>query len=154
MPTFRSSSEFACSPSILFDFLIQPANVLKVTPPELNGRLLEGPPRVALGDRLRIETRFMGMRQLLALKVVALELDALLIDEQIEGPFRAYRHERRFLAAGDGSKLTEIIEYEPPGGMLGLLLSPARIERNLADLHAYRIQAMRSLLNSISDPRP
>ena len=88
---------------MLFEFLIQPANVLKVTPPELNGRLLEGPPRVALGDRLRIETRYMGIRQSLTLRVVALEVDALLADEQIEGPFRSYRHERRFAATDRGS---------------------------------------------------
>lgn len=154
MPTFQAAADFPVPPSALFDLLVQPALVTRLMPPELQPRLLEGPERVSLGDRLRIETRYMGVRQTLTLRIIGFELDRLLTDEQIDGPFRSFRQERRLTPTAGGVQLSETIDYEPPGGMLGFLLTPARIERNLADMYSHRIQALRELLTPKPSDRP
>ena len=146
VPVFEASAEFGCAPAVLYDFLIRPANSIRVTPPDLQTQLVEGPELVELGSRITVEARRLGMRQVLTVVVVVLEPDRLLADEQIQGPFRSYRHERRLEVLPGGTMLTERIDYQPPGGMLGLLLTASRIQEYLADMHEYRIKAMRELL--------
>jgi ligand-binding SRPBCC domain-containing protein len=146
VPVFEASAEFACSPAALYDFLVQPANILLVTPPDLQAKLVEGPERVEMGSRITIEGRRLGMRQVLSVVVVALEPDRLLADEQVQGPFRKYRHERRLEQTATGTLLVERIEFEPPRGMLGLLLTAARIHEYFSDMYEYRIAAMRRIL--------
>jgi ligand-binding SRPBCC domain-containing protein len=151
VPTFEAAAEFACPPAKLFDFLARPANLPKVSPPELHLRLEEAPEQIAVGSRLTIEARHLGIRQRLTTVVVALEPDRLIVDEQVEGPFRKYRHERRLKEIPGGVVLTEHIEYEPPGGMIGLLVTKSRIEKYIVEMHDYRTRAMQALLNPATD---
>lgn len=146
VPEFRADAEFDCEPRVIFDFLIRPANVVRLSPPDVQVRLLEGPPVVQLGSRVTIEARNFGLRQRFSVQITEWEENERLTDEQIEGPFRFYRHSRRLEHKPGGSRLVEIIEFSPPGGMLGMLLSAERLQRYLAELHEHRVSAMRGLL--------
>jgi len=143
---FEASSDFPCEPQVVFDFLIRPANMLRLAPPELQIRLVDGPEVVQLGSRITLEARHFGIRQRLALEVVEFDSDRLLTDEQREGPFGFYRHRRQIEPQGDGSRMMEVVEFRPPGGMMGMLLSADRLYRYIADLHEHRTQALRRLL--------
>jgi ligand-binding SRPBCC domain-containing protein len=147
VPTFEASAEFACPPATLFDFLIRPANLPRVSPPDLSLRLVHAPERAELGSRITVEGRNLGMRHRLTTIVTAMQPHDLLADEQVEGPFRKYKHERRLRESNGGVLLAEFIDYEPPGGMLGLLLSKSRLEQYITEMYDYRIRAMRALLN-------
>jgi ligand-binding SRPBCC domain-containing protein len=151
VPTFEAAAEFACPPATLFDFLSLPVNLVKVSPPDLNLRLVEAPTRVEIGSRITIEGRNLGMRHRLTTVITELLPHELMADEQVEGPFRRYRQERRLSQTADGVRLAEFVDYEPPGGMLGLLLSKARLEHYLRELYEYRVRAMRALLNPPAD---
>lgn len=146
MPEFRADAEFRCEPRAVFDFLIRPVNVVRLSPPDVQVRLVEGPAVVQLGSIVTIEARNFGIRQRFSVRITELEEDERLTDEQIEGPFRYYRHSRRLERSSNGSRLVEVVEFSPPGGMLGMLLTPERLQRYVAELHQYRVSAMRSLL--------
>lgn len=151
MPTFEAAAEFACPPDVLFDFLIRPANIPKISPPDLSVSVIDAPKVVDIGSRITIEARNLGMRHRLTTVITALEPNALVADEQVEGPFRKYEHQRRLQESPGGALLTEYIDYEPPGGMLGLLLSKSRLEKYVAEMYEYRVQAMRALLTPPTD---
>jgi ligand-binding SRPBCC domain-containing protein len=151
VPTFEAAAEFACSPAALYDFLLRPGNIPKISPPELNVRLVEAPEIAEVGSRITLEARNLGMRHRLSVLITGLEPERLVADEQVEGPFRKYRHQRRLTETSGGVLLAETIDYEPPGGMLGLLLSKARLEKYVKDTHDFRITAMRALLNPATD---
>jgi ligand-binding SRPBCC domain-containing protein len=146
VPIFEASSEFACTPHVLYDFLIQPNNLTRLSPPDINLRLIEGPERVLVGSRLIVEGRYLGMRQKLTIEIVALDPGRLVADEQIKGPFRRLRQERRLSASSVGVLLEQRVEFEPPGGLLGLLATPQRIREYLADMHDYGVGVMRQIL--------
>src|SRR5262249_13662204 len=115
VPVFEATSEFACSPATLYDFLIQPTNMTRLSPPDINLRLIEGPERVVMGSQLTVEGRYLGMKQKLTIEIVGLEPERLLADEQIKGPFRRYRQERLLSPSATGVVLAQRIEFEPPG---------------------------------------
>ena len=51
MPIFEAETLVTGPPDKVFDFLVRPANLLQVSPPELHLRLVEGPERLSLGAR-------------------------------------------------------------------------------------------------------
>lgn len=145
MPAFESNVELRCSPESLFDFLVQPENLIKVSPPELQVRLVEAPVRIELGSRITIVGKRWGVSQRMTTEVIGFDLGRLLTDEQREGPFRSFRHSRIIESAGAGVRLIEKIDFEPPGGLVGMLMTPSRIREGLAEVSEYRIRAMRKI---------
>jgi ligand-binding SRPBCC domain-containing protein len=78
--------------------------------------------------------------------VTALEPGVLLTLQQRQGPFRQWIHTLRFEPTTDGSRLNEHIAFEPPGGLLGLVVTQAFIERDLEATFRYRTEKLRELL--------
>jgi ligand-binding SRPBCC domain-containing protein len=146
VPVFEASTEFNCHPSLLFDFLVQPANLTRLSPPEANLRLVEGPDRAQMGSHITVEAKYLGVRQRMTVQIVGLEAERLLADEQVKGPFRRLRQERRLVESSGGVMLSQRVEFEPPGGLLGLVATASRIQEYLADLHEYSIRTLRSIL--------
>jgi hypothetical protein len=73
------------------------------------------------------------------MEVTALQPGRLLTEEQRDGPFRRLVHERHFAELeGEGVEVFDRVEYEPPGGLLGLTLTPRRVERDLLWAIAHR----------------
>jgi ligand-binding SRPBCC domain-containing protein len=92
----------------------------------------------------------MGIPQRLESEVTVFEPDVLFADEQRAGPFRKWVHSHRFEAVDGGTRVRDEIEFEPPGGLLGLVVTAAFIQRDLERAFAYRRQKLEELLG----PRP
>src|SRR5947209_7665113 len=95
MPRFQHSITLSCPIADVFEFLCQPANLVEVTPPDFNMRLVEGPDRLALNSRIVLQGRRWGFAQRIVSKVVAFEPNRLLVDEQVEGIFKKFVHSHR-----------------------------------------------------------
>jgi len=68
-------------------------------------------------------------------------------EEQRRGPFRRWKQTFTFVAtAVGGTCLDERIDWEKPGGILGLFVTAAMIEAELQALHAHRQQLLPRLL--------
>jgi ligand-binding SRPBCC domain-containing protein len=143
---FESTIQLRCSAEALFDFLARPTNLPRVSPPDWQLQLLEGPEICQLGSRLVIRARRSGIPQRIVSEITVFEPHSLLTDEMREGPFRKLVHSRMLRANGDSVSLTDRIEFEPPGGLLGFVLTAQRIEKDLAALHEYRIKRIQELL--------
>ncbi len=148
MPEFHALADFRCEPQVVFDFLIRPANVVQLSPPDFHVRLIEGPTVVRLGSTVTVEARNFGLRQRFSVRIIEWEENHLLTDEQIDGPFRYYRHTRQMERTASGCRLIEVVDFTPPGGMMGMLLTADRLQQYLADLHQHRVSVMRTLLEN------
>jgi ligand-binding SRPBCC domain-containing protein len=146
MPVFEASLSFPRKVQDVFDFFRQPANLVRVSPPELNMRLAEGPERLQLGSCITLLGRRWGVPQRVVSVVTAYELDVFFVDEQSEGPFRKWIHTHRFETITGGTRVLDRIEFEPPGGMLGRLVTAAAIERDLQWVFGLRSQKLKEIL--------
>jgi ligand-binding SRPBCC domain-containing protein len=140
MPTLRFVERYPLPRSVLFAFFRSPANVIAVAPPGLQLRLVEGPDVVSVGARFVVEVRRWGIAQRIGTVVTELEEPARIVEEQSEGPFRRWALQRCFIEMGEETELVETIDYEPPGGLLGLMVTPAAVEKELAQAYADRLQ--------------
>ncbi|HEY7156084.1 MAG TPA: SRPBCC family protein [Gemmataceae bacterium] len=148
MPRFETIENLTAPLSRVFGFFSRPAHLIEISPPELHFRLLSAPEQLTLGARIALQGRRWGLSQRIVSEVTVWEPEERFVDEQREGPFKQWVHTHRFEALPDGgTRLTDCIDYETPGGLLGFILTAAAVERELKWIFAYRCAKLAKLLD-------
>ena len=145
MPSFTATVELPRSPQEVFDYLARPANVALLAPADLRLQLIAGPERIHLGAVLHWKARRMGISQSIVNDITVFEEAVQIVEEQRAGPFGRWAMTHRFQATATGSVLTSAVIYEPPAGLLGLIVNAEVIHRDLEKLFAYRTERLREL---------
>ncbi len=130
----------------VFAFFRRPGNLPLLAPPELDMRILEAPEEIHLGARVTVQLRRWGMTVRVTSQVTEFEPNALITTVQAEGIFRRWHHRQEFTALPEGTRLSDHVEFEPPGGLLGLMVTPAWVSRDLEWLFAHRQKRLHELL--------
>ena len=147
MPCFESVVTFTAPPSSVFALLRQSAVLVQLAPPEMHLQVESGPDELEFGSRLVLRGRRWGVPHHVVSEVTGFEMNELLILEQRQGPFREWTHTQRLESLPEGgTRLSERIDYEPPGGLLGLTVTAAFLERELSNLFVFRRQKLVELL--------
>ncbi len=146
MPTFETEHRLPRPVAEVFEFFLRPANLPRLAPPELQLRVEVAPPLLVLGAQVTVTGRRSGVLQRITSEVTALEPGARLVVEQRAGPFQRWVHLHQFVAAPDGTQVKERVEFEPPGGLLGLVVTAAVVEAELRWAFEYRAKVLKELL--------
>jgi len=132
---------------VLFDFLARPANVTKISSASMGLEFTEAPEVVSVGARIKIAMVAMGQVQKAVHEITIYTRPSLIVEVQIEGPMKAWRHEHRFEEAGDQTRMIDRVEYTKPGGIIGLLLSESKVNDMLEENFFQREQNIRRLIS-------
>lgn len=152
MPVLSFVERYPLPPAVVFAFFRRPANVVAVAPDGLGLSLVAGPEEPSAGERFTVQVRRFGLSRLIETVIVTLEPPSLLVEQQVQGPLRKWVLERRFVALGGATELTETITYEPPGGMLGLVLTPAAVGAELSQAYQGRAERVMTKLAAGRSP--
>lgn len=147
MPMFEARVSLPCSPEDAFDFLIRTENMTKISPPEMGLNFVEAPEIVEAGSRLEFKIQGYGQVQHIVHEIVTWERPRIYTEKQVEGPLKHWVHEHLF-ETDDQQQVTVIdrIEFEPPSGLLGFLITADRIQESLEDGFYHRHQQLKKLL--------
>jgi ligand-binding SRPBCC domain-containing protein len=147
MPLFETSVTLACPPARAFDFLARPANLARISPPELGLCFTSAPEVVELGSRIEFKVQGFGQVQTMAHEITALVPDELITETQIRGLFAEWVHEHVFeLISPCKVVVVDRIDFLPPKGILGMLITAGKILEQLEEGFAHRHDQLRKLL--------
>lgn len=149
MPTFEIRTEVQVSPETLFDFIIRPANMQAISPPEVGMVIVDAPEILETGSKLVFKVQGYGMVQQLEHEMVLVERPRILHEKMTKGPLPKWEHQYVVEPADNGqAALINKIDFEPPGGMLGMILTADRILQQLEESYAHRSEALKKALES------
>lgn len=149
MPVFECRTEVQVSPERLFEFITRTENMLKVSPPEVDMVIQEAPEVLAAGSRLVFKVQAFGIPQELIHEIVEFDPPHRFREKMTKGPLSSWVHDYIVEPHGEGhAALINRIEFEPPGGMLGMLVTADRIMSRLEDSYATRGEALKKVLES------
>ncbi len=133
MEVFVASVILPRSREVTFDYLRRPANFLKMLPADAAGNLdAKLPPIMDVGSELDVKVKAFGMTVEIIHEVTSVIFQERIAVQQTKGPFKAWIHEQTFVDAPDGQTLlTNKIQFLPPGGMLGFVVTKKVIHSNL-----------------------
>lgn len=67
------------------------------------------------------------------------------VDEQRKGPYALWHHQHHFEVAPEGVKMTDIVHYSMPLGILGRIAHALFVQRQVRDIFAFRKSAVEQL---------
>jgi ligand-binding SRPBCC domain-containing protein len=123
MYQLKTETILNCDLEKAWDFFSSPENLSKITPPEMDFRILAG----------NVDRMYPGMiiqykvRPLLSIpvewvtEITHVRDFEFFVDEQRIGPYKMWHHEHHFEKVQEGVKMTDIVSYHIPFGVLGKL---------------------------------
>ena len=125
-------------------FLQNPANLDRITPPDLKFRIVTEVPAVMV-DGLIIEYRitipFIGTHAWVT-EIKHIRQGLSFVDEQRLGPYRFWYHYHEIRQEEDGVLLIDRVHYQPPLGILGRIAHFLYIRRTLERIFDYRCERL------------
>lgn len=64
---------------------------------------------------------------------------------QLKGPYRRWIHEHIFEEIESGTKMTDIVEYAVPGGILAPMINHLFVKRDIQKIFSFREQKCQEL---------
>ena len=132
--------------SEVFAFFSDPANLARITPPELGFRIHGGAPRpLEAGSRIEYRIRWMGATLRWVTRITRWDPPLEFQDAQEKGPYALWIHTHRFRQTEVGVEMGDRVEYRLPFGPLGRVAHRLGVRRQLERIFEYRRTAIAAL---------
>lgn len=130
----------------VFGFFSRPENLGRITPPSLRFDLQSSD--TAMRDGLEVDYRVrplfgipVGWRS----KIADYDPPHGFRDIQLKGPYRSWDHRHTFVAEGDWTRITDVVDYSLPLGPLGELAHAAVVRGQLDEIFRHRARTIHSI---------
>lgn len=145
--TLHKTQKLPITLEIAWEFLCNPANLSKLTPPEMNMKIISGADRpMYAGQVLQYNvTPLAGLKTKWVSEITQFEDRKYFVDVQLYGPY-AFWHHKHFVNEIDGGvEMEDIIDYKVPLGILGQFVHPFLVKPKLDEIFNYRTQKLEEL---------
>jgi ligand-binding SRPBCC domain-containing protein len=147
MAVFESRTPLPCSAERAFQFLTRPANMQAIAPPDLDMVFVTAPEVIELGSKLVFKVRGFGIVQEFEHEIVEFQPQQSFREKMLRGPLPRWTHDYILEPAeNDLVVLINRIEFDPPSGLLGMIVTEQRVRDQLQDGHAHRSAALQKHL--------
>jgi ligand-binding SRPBCC domain-containing protein len=132
-----------------WDFMSNPANLNKITPPDMAFEILTELPNQMYEGMLveyRVKIPMVGTQPWLS-ELKHIVPGRSFVDEQKIGPYKLWYHYHAIEPAGTGVRFIDRVTYEVPFCVLGKIVHALFIRKTLERIFAYRETAFQNLLS-------
>ena len=130
----------------VFAFFADAVNLERITPPELRLRILTPLPiQMREATLLDYRLRLFGVPLRWRARITSWQPPFGFVDEQLQGPYRAWRHTHRFHDGGGATIVEDVVRYGLAFGPLSDLFYPL-VRLQLERIFRFRQSAVRSFL--------
>ena len=133
-----------------WEFLCNPANLSKLTPKEMNMKIISGADKpMYAGQVLQYSvTPLPGFKTKWVSEITHYEHKKYFVDDQLYGPY-AFWHHKHFVHEIDGGvEIEDIIDYKVPFGVLGQILHPLLVKPKLEAIFNHRKEQMEKIFGA------
>jgi ligand-binding SRPBCC domain-containing protein len=126
----------------VFQFFGDAYNLNVLTPPWLHFEILTPRPiEMQAGTLIDYRIRLRGIPMKWRTRISLWEPNRRFVDEQLRGPYLEWIHTHSFEPADGGTLMKDAVRYRVPGGAL---INRFFVERDVAAIFRYRLDALRS----------
>ena len=139
MKTFEKQLHLPVCASEAFAWHERPGALQRLIPPWERASVMKQGDGVRDGSIVELDYRLGPVRTRWIARHHGYQQGEAFRDTQVSGPFSHWEHLHQFEATGDNSAiLTDHIDYEMPGGIIGSLLGGGLVERKIESMFSYR----------------
>jgi ligand-binding SRPBCC domain-containing protein len=128
-----------------FDFFADPSNLERLTPPWLRFSMRTSLPlTMRAGAEIEYRIHIYGVPIRWVTVIDVWEPGKRFVDRQLAGPYLWWRHEHRFQADGDATRVTDEVDYRPRVAWLTRRL----VRRDVERIFEYRQAELRRIFDT------
>lgn len=134
-----------------WEFFTVPTNLDKITPEEMKFKITNNPPpKTYRGQIITYKIGILpGINANWITEITHLENRKFFVDEQRFGPYAMWHHEHHFEEISEGKvKMTDIVNYKLPLGILGDLFGGAIIKNKVISIFKSRFTILEKTFGS------
>jgi ligand-binding SRPBCC domain-containing protein len=127
-----------------WDFFSAPQNLNEITPSDMQFEILTTEiPRMYAGQLMQYNvTPFPFVKMGWVTEITHVEDRKLFVDEQRFGPYSFWHHQHHFEEVDGGVKMTDILHYRLPLGIVGKLVNALFIARKIRGIFEFRFEVL------------
>jgi hypothetical protein len=135
----------------VFDFFSKAENLEQLTPKFLNFKILSvDPSPVRKGTLIKYSLRWRIFPIGWTTEIVEWEPPRKFVDVQLKGPYKLWHHEHRFAAEGNGTRISDEVQYQLPLGVFGEIAHSLKVKKDVETIFAYRTEVVDRLFGAKS----
>lgn len=135
-----------------WEFLKDPRNLKVITPDHMGFHILSEVDKPMFpGQIIQYKVRpFPGLSTKWVTEITHMEEGSYFVDEQRFGPYALWHHKHFIKEIEGGIEMEDIIDYKLPFGLLGRLVHPIVVKKQLSRIFKYREQKLRELFGKVA----
>ena len=125
----------------IWDYFSQPSNLAKITPVEMDFRVISDKWEAEIypGQIIEYTVRpLLGIAFYWMTEITQVRSKEFFIDEQRKGPYSLWHHQHHFEQVDGGVLMTDLVHYQNPLGFLGDIANAVLVKGKLRKLFEYR----------------
>ena len=129
----------------VWDFISSPKNLKEITPDYMGFDITtpDLPEKMYPGMIISYKVSpMLGIKMTWVTEITQVEDKKYFIDEQRIGPYKLWHHQHMLEETPQGVKMTDIVSYSPPFGILGAIANALFIKGKLNEIFDYRTLAV------------
>lgn len=136
-----------------WDFLSSPANLKVITPDHMGFHILTGADRPMFPGQIiqYTVTPFPGYTTKWVTEITHVIDGEYFVDEQRFGPYALWHHKHFLRTIESGVEMEDIIDYKVPFGVLGQMVHPLLVRKQLIKIFKYREEKLAELFGKVED---
>jgi ligand-binding SRPBCC domain-containing protein len=136
---FRSEQLISAPIERVFEFFSLAENLERITPPILRFRILTALPiAMHAGTIIDYQIRIRGIPVLWRTLIEKWDPPHAFVDTQLKGPYKLWHHTHTFERVGKKTLMKDVVRYQAPFGVLGLLTLPVFVTPEINRIFAHR----------------
>lgn len=142
--TLRASQKIPATKAEVWDFISSPKNLKEITPDYMGFEIQSNlPEKMYPGMIIQYKVSpVLGIKMTWVTEITHVEDGKFFVDEQRVGPYSMWHHQHHIQEIEGGILMEDIIDYQPPFGILGNIANRLFIARQLDEIFAYRKKAV------------
>jgi ligand-binding SRPBCC domain-containing protein len=127
-----------------WEFFSSPANLSKITPPEMNFVIRTPLPEKAYPGQIIVYTvsPLAGIPMTWVTEITQVKEPFYFVDEQRSGPYSIWHHEHHFEAVAGGVMMTDKLFYKVPFSFFGKIADRLMIRKKVEGIFLFREQVL------------
>ncbi len=139
--TFRNTQKIPSTLEKVWDFISSPKNLKHITPEYMGFDIItkDLPEKMYAGMIISYKVSpLKGIKTLWVTEITHVNELNYFVDEQRVGPYKMWHHQHLIQPFENGVLMTDIVDYQPPFGILGAIANHLVIRQKLAEIFAFR----------------
>ena len=134
----------------VWHFFSRPENLNDMTPDDMDFNIITDIQGVEMYEGMIIQYKvspMLGIKLNWVTEITHVRDRQYFIDEQRFGPYALWHHQHHFELVDGGVKMTDILNYKVPFGIIGDIANAAFVENRIEEIFQYRNKAVERIFN-------